>query len=504
MVLDIKYFRNSNLLQLLRASEARRCVANSMVDSVVAADDEWRKANHSYEQAKKLYNEISKRIGQVISNKIPAQDENGNSVDKAVMVERLKQEAESKKAEIARLLNAANDLVRKRDSLLRSVGNIVSDDTVASNNEDENLVVTHWEPTTYGWEQFIESNNLKEYAGSPEKTVGDFSIKLPPWKVLSHCDVLIKIGGVDLKKGVEVAGHRGYYLRGPGCLLNMALMQYGMDFLSRRGYEPVMPPYFMKRDIMQDCAELGDFEETLYCIPPLKSDEKKDNEGLPNNAPGVRKDEDIEREKLFLIATSEQPIAALHKNETYGIKELPMKYAGVSSCFRREAGAHGRDLRGIFRVHQFQKIEQFVVCGADDSWRIHEEMISISEEFYKSLNLPYRVVSIVAGALNNAAAKKYDLEAYFPEMGDYRELVSCSNCTDYQACDLNAKYFEKDTSQKQYCHMLNGTLVATQRALCCILENYQTPTGVMVPKALVPYMGGVEFVPFIDTKNAKE
>lgn len=494
----------SNLLQLLRASEARRCVINSKIDSVIATDDEWRKANHKYEQAKKNYNDISKRIGQVMSNKIPALDENGNSVDKMVVVEKLKQEAESKKSEISRLLNEANDLSRERDSLLRYVGNVVADDTVASNNEEENLVVKHWEPSKYGWEQFIERNNLKEYGGVAAETVGEFSIRLPPWKVLSHCDVLLKIGGVNLKKGVEVAGHRAYYLRGPGCLINMALMQYGMDFLSRRGYEPVMPPYFMKRDIMKECAELGDFEETLYCIPPLKSDIVKEPNGVsPNSNAGVRKEEDLEREKLFLIATSEQPIAALHKNETYGIKELPLKYAGVSSCFRREAGAHGRDLRGIFRVHQFQKIEQFVVCSADDSWRLHEEMIKLSQEFYESLELPYRVVSIVAGALNNAAAKKYDLEVYFPEMKDYRELVSCSNCTDYQAYDLNTKYFEKDTSQRQYCHMLNGTLVATQRTLCCILENYQTPNGVMVPKVLVPYMGGVEFIPYVDGKPSE-
>ncbi|KAK1939629.1 putative seryl-tRNA synthetase [Babesia divergens] len=511
MVLDIKYFRNSSLLQLLRASEARRCVANSLVDSVIAADEEWRKANHNYEQAKKHYNDISKKIGMVMSDKVPSVDADGNSVDKAVMVDKLKSEAESQKAELARLLNAAINLSKERDSLLRSVGNIVAEDTVASNNEDENQIVAHWEPITYGWEQFIESRNLKEYAGSASKVAGDFSIRLPPWPMMSHCDVLIKIGGVDLKKGVEVAGHRGYYLKGPGCLLNMALMQYGMDFLSRRGYEPIMPPYFMKRDIMQECAELGDFEETLYCIPPLKSDTVKENDGVVSNSTegkhlgsDGRKEGDIEREKLFLIATSEQPIAALHKNETYGIKELPLKYAGVSSCFRREAGAHGRDLRGIFRIHQFQKIEQFVVCGAEDSWRIHNEMIAISREFYESLSLPHRVVSIVAGALNNAAAKKYDLEAYFPEMGAYRELVSCSNCTDYQACDLNTKYFEKDTSQRQYCHMLNGTLVATQRTLCCILENFQTPTGVLVPKALVPYMGGVDFIPFVEGKSVHE
>ncbi|CDR97600.1 seryl-tRNA synthetase, putative [Babesia bigemina] len=506
MVLDIRYFRNSNLLQLLRASEVRRCVANSMVDSVITADEEWRQANHTYEQAKRNYNDISKRIGLVVSGKAPAVDAEGKPADKAEIISQLKKEAENHKEEIARLLNKAHDLSKTRDSLLRCVGNIVSEDTVPSADEANNLTVAHWEPSKYGWEQFIEANNIQEYRDVACKTVGEHNVKLPPWNVMSHCDVLIKIGGVNLKKGVEIAGHRGYYLMGPGCLLNMALIQYGLDFLSRRGYQPVMPPYFMKKDVMGQCAELADFEETLYCIPPLRdADRSTANEmaGQQQSA-GAARDEDYEREKLFLIATSEQPIVALHRNETYSIKELPLKYAGVSTCFRREAGAHGRDLRGIFRIHQFQKIEQFVVCGAEDSWKHHDEMIGVSKEFYESLNLPYRVVSIVAGALNNAAAKKYDLEAYFPEMGDYRELVSCSNCTDYQSCDINSKYFEKDTAQRQYCHMLNGTLVASQRTLCCILENYQTPNGVMVPKALVPYMGGVEFIPFVDGKTAAE
>nr|BAN64585.1 seryl-tRNA synthetase, putative [Babesia bovis] len=500
MVLDIKYFRNSNLLQLLRASESRRCVANSMVDSVIAADEEWKRANHAYEQAKRHYNEISKKIGMVVSNKIPAVDADGNSIEKSVLIEQLKGEAESHKSELADLLNKANSLSKNRDVLLRSVGNIVSEDTVASKDEEENAVVSHWEPVKYGWEEYIQSRDIKDYSTTETKTVGEHGIRLPPWPVLSHCDVMLNLNGVNLKKGIEVAGHRGYYLRGQCCLLNLAIIQYGIDFLTRRGYEAVMPPYFMKKDIMRECAELGDFEETLYCIPPLRHNESSASND--NSHPSTElKDEDYEREKLYLIATSEQPIAALHRNETYSIKELPLKYAGLSTCFRREAGAHGRDLRGIFRIHQFQKVEQFVVCGAEDSWKHHDEMINISKEFYQSLNLPYRVVSIVAGALNNAAAKKYDLEAYFPEMAAYRELVSCSNCTDYQSCDLNTKYFEKDTSQRQLCHMLNGTLVASQRTLCCILENYQTPHGLIVPKVLVPYMGGVEFIPYAEKKN---
>lgn len=172
--------------------------------------------------------------------------------------------------------------------------------------------------------------------------------------------------------------------------------------------------------------------------------------------------------------------------------------AGFSSCFRKEAGAHGKDAWGIFRIHQFEKVEQFVVCDPEDSWNEFERMVQTSEEFYQSLKLPYRVISIVSGALNDAAAKKYDLEAWFPGYNTYRELVSCSNCLDFQSRGLNTKFFPKagsENQEKDYVHMLNATLCATERTLCCILENYQTEEGLRIPEALVPFMG-TDFVPY--------
>lgn len=204
-------------------------------------------------------------------------------------------------------------------------------------------------------------------------------------------------------------------------------------------------------------------------------------------------------DKCYLIATSEQPISAYHRGEWVPEPELPLQYAGISTCFRKEAGAAGRDMWGIFRVHQFEKVEQFVLCKPEASWEKHEEMIGIAEEFYKSLELPYRVVNIVSGALNNAAAKKYDLEAWFPGYGTYRELVSCSNCTDYQARALGVRCgATKKTGAKAtpYVHMLNATLCATERTMCCIVENYQTEKGVRVPAVLQPFMGGIEFLDF--------
>ena len=225
---------------------------------------------------------------------------------------------------------------------------------------------------------------------------------------------------------------------------------------------------------MAGVAQLEDFDEELYHVLGEEGDEK------------------------YLIATSEQPICGYHMNEWLDEKELPLKYTGFSTNFRKEAGAHGKDTWGIFRVHQFDKVEQFVICKPEDSWDMHEYMIQNSREFYESLNLPYRVVNVVSGALNNAAAKKYDLEGWFPGYKAYRELVSCSNCTDYQsrAMEIRCGATKKTNEEKRYVHMLNSTLCALTRTLCCILENYQTPEGVNVPEPLQPLMGGITFLPF--------
>ncbi|KAG6767162.1 hypothetical protein POTOM_028344 [Populus tomentosa] len=204
-----------------------------------------------------------------------------------------------------------------------------------------------------------------------------------------------------------------------------------------------------------------------------------------------------EGDDKYLIATAKQPLRAYHQDDWIH----PSQYAGCSSCFRKEAGAHGRDTLGIFRVHQFEKVEQFCITSpnGNDSWDMHGEMIKNSEEFYQELNIPYQVVAIVSGALNDAAAKKYDLEGWFPASNAYRELVSCSNCTDYQSRRLEIRYGQKKSDEqvkKQYCHSLNSSLTATERTICCILENYQKGDGVGIPEPLRKHMSGKEFLPF--------
>jgi len=290
---------------------------------------------------------------------------------------------------------------------------------------------------------------------------------------LHHHEIMQCLDMVELERGQKIAGHRGYFLKGVGVLLNQALINYGLTFLNKQNYTPLQPPFFMKQSIMNETCQLSDFEENLYKVV-VHDDEE------PN----------------FLIATSEQPISALHRQEWIEPGDLPYRYAGMSSCFRKEAGAHGRDVWGIFRVHQFEKVEQFCLTVPEQSWAMHEEMIKSAEEFYRELELPYRVVNIVSGELNDAAAKKYDLEAWFPGYGTYRELVSCSNCTDFQSRGLEVRLAVKNTKEKVYVHMLNATLCATERTMCCILENYQTEEGVRVPKVLQPFMGGLEFLPY--------
>nr|XP_012420235.1 PREDICTED: serine--tRNA ligase, cytoplasmic isoform X3 [Odobenus rosmarus divergens] len=225
-----------------------------------------------------------------------------------------------------------------------------------------------------------------------------------------------------------------------------------------------------------EVAQLSQFDEELYKVIGKGSEKSDDNS----------------YDEKYLIATSEQPIAALHRDEWLRPEDLPIKYAGLSTCFRQEVGSHGRDTRGIFRVHQFEKIEQFVYSSPHDnkSWEMFEEMITTAEDFYRSLGIPYHIVNIVSGSLNHAASKKLDLEAWFPGSGAFRELVSCSNCTDYQARRLRIRYGQtkKMMDKVEFVHMLNATMCATTRTICAILENYQTEKGIVVPEKLKEFM----------------
>lgn len=265
-----------------------------------------------------------------------------------------------------------------------------------------------------------------------------------------------------LKTGIyesaaKISGNRGYFLVDDGVRLNTALLAYAQDFIRNRGYKVMQTPFLITRDSMKTVCQLSDFDETLY---------------------------KIENEEQYLIATSEQPLTAYFKGKNISESELPVKLSGVSSCFRKETGKHGKDTNGIFRVHQFEKIEQFCVTNAEESYKMMDEMLSNAKDFYESLEIQYRVVSIVSGALNNAASKKYDIEGWFCGSGEFRELVSCSNTTDYFSRKLNCK-----NNHNELLHMLNSTLYANTRTICCLLEMGQTELGIQIPDVLVPYFG---------------
>jgi len=350
--------------------------------------------------------------------------------------------ADSIIAEVADLGNRISELgayadecLEKRDALRMKVPNILHPDVPVGEDDQKNTLHSlHGEKSSLGFEP------------------------------RNHNDLIEMNGWVDQARGAKVAGSRFYFMQGDLARMEMALQQYSSDFLINRGYTLVQPPLMMNREAYEGVTDLSDFETVMYGIEP---------------------------DKYYLIATSEHPLTAMRMDEIIEPSELPIKMVGVSQCFRREVGAHGLSDRGIWRVHQFTKVEQIVICHPDDSWTHHEELLENAVSLWDSLGLHYRVVNICTGDMGTVAAKKYDLEAWLPGADAYKEVVSCSNCTDYQANRLRMRY--RTTEGNEAVHTLNSTAVATSRALVAILEQNQLEDGrVSIPDALRPYMGGQE------------
>ncbi|MBW2989739.1 serine--tRNA ligase [Candidatus Woesearchaeota archaeon] len=301
------------------------------------------------------------------------------------------------------------------------------------------------------------------------KTVREWGVKRKfNFELKSHGELIedLKIG--NFEDAAKVSGKGFYYLIGDLAMMEQALQRLAIDFLAKKGFLLVEPPFMMRKKPYEGVTDLADFETMMYKV-------------------------DGGDEDLFLIATSEHPIGAMMMGKILDEKEMPLKYCGVSSCFRKEIGSHGIDEKGLFRVHQFNKIEQFIFCRPEDSWKLHEELIENAEKLFQKLKLPYRIVNICTGDIGIVAAKKYDLELWMPRENSYKEAVSCSNCTSYQAVRLNIRY--KKGEEKNYIHTLNSTAIATGRALRAIIENYQQKDGtIKVPNALVPYMNGTKVI----------
>ena len=335
--------------------------------------------------------------------------------------------------EIDALSEKVDSCLAERDAIRMRVPNILHDSVPVGEDDQKNTLHSlHGDKTKLGFE------------------------------ARNHNDLIEMNNWVDLARGAKVTGSRFYFLQGDLARLEMALQSYSANFLIERGYTLVQPPLMMNREAYEGVTDLGDFETVMYGIEP---------------------------DKYYLIATSEHPLTAMRMDEIIEPAELPIKLVGVSSCFRREVGAHGLSDRGIWRVHQFTKIEQIVICKPDDSWEHHEDLLTNAVELWDSLGLHYRVVNICTGDMGTVASKKYDLEAWLPGANAYKEVVSCSNCTDYQANRLRMRY--RTTEGNAAVHTLNSTAVATSRALVSIMEQYQNEDGtVRVPDVLVPHMGG--------------
>jgi seryl-tRNA synthetase len=469
-MLDILLLRdatggNSNLV---RESERRRYNDPAIVDQVIEADQVWRKTIFQWEATKKLANDCPRAIAakkkakeadgdtDVVPEAVMAKAQDGTiataDID-ALCVRQIKVLSKFLSERAEQLGKDATLTEQQRDDLLHRIGNIVHESVPVDDDEDRGNTIV--------------------------QTFGE-----TPSKPLSHVDIMEKLGAMDCGKAVTaMSGGRSYVLRGGLVQLQVGLISYAMSFLAARGYTPFYPPLFLTKEAMGQVAQLSQFDDELYKVTG-EGDDK------------------------YLIATSEQPIAAYHRGKWFNELPKAIKYAGMSTCFRKEAGSHGRDSLGIFRVHQFDKIEQFVVCSpyGNESWKLMEEMITCSEDFYKSLGIPYRVVNICSGALNNAAAKKYDLEGWFPGSGKFRELVSCSNCTDYQARRLNCRFGDNKrgtaaVNVKEHPHMLNSTLCAITRTMCAIAENYQTEEGVIIPEVLRPFMMGKDMLRYSEAAD---
>jgi seryl-tRNA synthetase len=289
------------------------------------------------------------------------------------------------------------------------------------------------------------------------------------FNILNHGELCVRNEWVDFERAAKISGAGFYFLKGSLALLDMALQLFAIDALVNNGYLFIVPPCMLNKKSYENVTDLADFEKVMY---------------------------KIDGDDGYLIATAEHPMAAMYQDEIFEEADLPLKMVGLSPCFRREIGAHGLDSRGLFRVHQFTKVEQFIYCTPEKSWIMHEELLANSEELFTKLGLPYRVVNICTGDIGIVAAKKYDIEAWMPRDNAYREVVSCSNCTAYQARRLNIRVRDAhDFDSKQYLHTLNSTAIATSRALRCILENYQTEDGrVEIPHVLRPYMQDKEYL----------
>lgn len=356
-----------------------------------------------------------------------------SGADKAALLTRTKELAAQVKAAQA----ASDEATQRFDELMKTLPNLVIEDAPAGGEDDFVVLETHGTPRDFAAEGFTPRDHLE---------LGEM------------------LGAIDMERGAKVSGSRFYFLTGQGALLELALINLAIAKALEWGFTPVIPPALVKPGAMEGTGFLGQAAQDVYHLPA---------------------------DDLYLVGTSEVALAALHSGEI--LDQLPKHYVGYSPCFRREAGSYGKDTRGIFRVHWFDKVEMFVYCAPEDAEAEHQRLLGFEKAFIEAMELPYQVLDVAAGDLGLSAARKYDCYAWLPTQNRYREITSTSNCTEFQARRLNIRRRTPDGVAPVA--TLNGTLCAMTRMIIMLLENHQQADGsVRVPEALRPYLGGKEFL----------
>lgn len=419
-MIDINLIRKQPII--VKDSLKKRGLNPKQIDDFLIIDIRWKKIKQETEELRAERNKISLEINE--------SKKQGKNIDYLIKrskdIPRKIQEGEQE----------LKDIETKRDGIIENLPNLV-DKSVPVGDATKNKVI----------EVFNKPNKFK------------FPVK-------GHEELLLNLDSVNIEKAGQVAGARFYYLKRNLVKLNFAIINFALDFLSKKGFILMQPPYMLNKNALKGALPLAAFEEMIY---------------------------KIENEDLYLIGTAEHALNAYYMNETLKAEELPVRFAGISPCFRKEAGSHGKDTKGIFRTHQFEKIEQFVFCKPESSWKEFDLILNNSRELLKKLKIPFRFVVLSSQDMGRVPTKTIDFEGWFPSQNAYRELGSCSNCLDYQARRSNIKY--EDKNNRNYVHTLNNTAIATERMIACIVENYQQKDGsIKIPAVLQKYMGNLKVI----------
>jgi seryl-tRNA synthetase len=425
-VINPDFVRNNP--QIVKDSQSARGENPALVAEFLKNDQLWRNLTVEVDNLRAEQKSLSKEIGNL---KGQQKSSPGPEGDKQLDV--LTKKGTELSDNIASLTSKQEDVKKLADKAMSGISNLVHKDAPIGEEKDFKIIETIGKPRDFSAEGI---------------------------KIKDHVELGEGLKLIDLERGAKVSGSRFYYLVGDGALLELALVNFAIDIAQNHGFTPVIPPALVKPAAMEGTGFLGQAAENVYRI---------------------------EQDDLYLVGTSEVPLAAMHMDEILNNKELPIKYAGYSPCYRREAGSHGKDTRGIFRVHWFDKVEMFIFANSEDADSIHKQLLEVEKEVLTKLELPFRVIDVATGDLGSSAARKFDCEAWIPSSNEYRELTSTSNCTEFQARRLKIRTRTGDKTN--YVATLNGTLLAVTRTIVALLENHQQKDGgINIPKALRPYL----------------